>query len=77
MHLRSRCDLEVTVGGERFAFARGQTIRTECSCKFSPEVFRAMGREAGFEPVTAWFDAARRYTVHLLRAGRARARAGG
>ena len=77
MHLRCRRNLQVTVGGERFAFAGEQTIRTECSYKFSPEVFRALGREAGFEPVTAWFDAARRYTVHLLRAGRARARAGG
>ena len=42
-------------GGER-AFADGERMHTENSCKWTPERFRALLGEAGFGPGTHWTD---------------------
>jgi dimethylhistidine N-methyltransferase len=66
MHLRSRCAQSVTVAGQRFSFAYGETIHTENSYKYLPEGFAAMAKRAGFGQVTMETDAAHQFGVFVL-----------
>ncbi len=66
MHLESLRAQTVTVAGLRFAFAAGETIHTEISCKYSLEEFAALGTAAGYAPVRAWKDAADLFSVHCF-----------
>ncbi|MEJ0068758.1 MAG: L-histidine N(alpha)-methyltransferase [Pseudomonadota bacterium] len=68
MHLISLRDQTVWVGDEAFAFTAGETIHTEDSYKYGIEDFQSLAQRAGFEPVTAWTDAERLFSVHMLRA---------
>ena len=68
MHLRCVRDHEASVAGTAVRFARGQSIWTESSYKHAPERFHAICAGAGLTPVEVWFDAGRRYSMHLLRA---------
>jgi len=68
MHLVSRADQEVTVGGERFTFAEGDSLHTENSCKFTVAGLRALARQAGFRPGPVWTDPGRLFSVHWLHA---------
>lgn len=63
MHLRSLVDQTVEVAGSRIAFARGELMRTEISCKYDVAEFDALGRAAGFAPGQVWFDDERRFAV--------------
>ena len=63
MHLVSLCEQEVQVGGRTFRFARGETVRTECSHKYTVEQFGEMAAEAGFALHTVWTDPERRFAV--------------
>ena len=56
MHLYSTADQAVRVNGETFQFREGESIHTENSHKYSVDEFRAMAREAGFEPAQVWTD---------------------
>jgi dimethylhistidine N-methyltransferase len=56
MHLVSSCRQTVNVAGEDFHFEKGETIRTECSHKYTLEEFAAMARRAGFVVHTVWVD---------------------
>ena len=69
MHLRSRADQQVTVEGQVFAFARGETIHTENSHKFTIGEFHLLARAAGYEPLRCWSDAEALFSVHLLKWG--------
>ncbi|HYC02434.1 MAG TPA: L-histidine N(alpha)-methyltransferase [Azospirillaceae bacterium] len=66
MHLVSRRDQIVTVAGRRFAFAAGETIHTENSCKYSVEGFRDLARRAGYAPAACWTDDKNLFSVHYL-----------
>jgi len=66
MHLLSTCDQQVEVAGERFVFAEGETIHTECSHKYSIDGFHALAVRAGFEPEQVWTDAEQLFSVHCL-----------
>lgn len=66
MHLYSREDQVVCVDGRRFHFARGESIHTENSHKYSIDEFRAMAEEAGFGPKRVWTDEARLFSIHYL-----------
>jgi L-histidine Nalpha-methyltransferase len=56
MHLQAREALTVRwPDGER-AFAEGERLHTENSCKWAPEAFEALLREAGFGAATRWCD---------------------
>lgn len=66
MHLRSLCDQTVTIDGNAFEFRAGETIHTENSHKYDIEQFRAMARDAGFEPERVWTDADNLFSVHFL-----------
>src|SRR5690606_18698373 len=49
MHLVSRRDQDVEIQGEHCHFARGETIHTEYSYKYSPEAFQKLAEKADFE----------------------------
>ncbi len=66
MHLASRCQQAVLVGGQRFQFAQGETVHTENSYKYGLEEFRDLARQAGFEPLRAWSDDQGLFSVHYL-----------
>ena len=66
MHLVSGCDQDVRIGNRRFGFARGETIHTENSYKYSVAEFQALASRAGFEPAEVWCDPAELFSVHYL-----------
>jgi L-histidine N-alpha-methyltransferase len=56
MHLEARQSLTVRwPGGER-PFAQGERIHTENSCKWTPDDFAALLRDAGFTRLHRWTD---------------------
>lgn len=66
MHLISRREQQVRVGGETFDFAAGETLHTENSYKYSVQSFQTLAREAGFEPRQVWCDEHDWFSVHWL-----------
>jgi dimethylhistidine N-methyltransferase len=66
MHLLSQRRQSVLLCGRRFELAQGETLHTENSHKFTVEGFRALAREAGFEPGPVWCDRDRLFSVHWL-----------
>ena len=54
MRLESLADQVVTVAGRRFAFKEGETIHTENSYKYAPEVFAALAERAGWTVERTW-----------------------
>jgi len=67
MYLLSLKEQIVRVAGRSFAFAKGERIHTENSHKYSVEEFQALARASGWEPVQAWTDPDRLFSLHLLR----------
>ncbi len=67
MHLESLRDQPVRVAGHSFHFAKGETIHTENSYKYTVESFRALAREAGWSPVATWTDERDYFAVHALK----------
>ncbi len=67
MHLVSRKDQTVRIGGDSFAFREGETIHTENSYKYTLETFRALAARAGWQTVTVWTDEDALFSVHVLR----------
>jgi dimethylhistidine N-methyltransferase len=63
MHLVSRKPQTVHVGGKAFRLAAGETIRTECSHKYTLEEFEALAARAGFAVHTVWTDDERLFSV--------------
>ena len=59
MHLVSLDRQSVRVGGAncRASFEAGESIWTESSQKFTPELLEEMGSQAGFAPFGQWIDA--------------------
>ncbi len=66
MHLESRAAQTVTVCGQSFRFAAGETIHTESSYKYTLESFRALAARAGWASIATWTDAAGYFSVHAL-----------
>ncbi len=69
MHLVSGKRQSVRVCGERIEFARGETIHTENSYKYTPASFAALARSSGWSPVAAWSDPDSYFSVQALRFG--------
>jgi dimethylhistidine N-methyltransferase len=67
MHLVSRRDQVVRIGGRSIRFSRGESIHTESSHKYEVAGFAALAREAGFEVLRVFTDPARLFSVQLLR----------
>jgi dimethylhistidine N-methyltransferase len=67
MHLVSTRPQTVRLGGETIAFAEGESIHTENSYKHTVDGFRALAREAGWQPMQLWTDPDALFSVHLMR----------
>jgi uncharacterized SAM-dependent methyltransferase len=66
MHLVSLQEQRVSVAGQIFAFAAGETVHTEDSYKYTVAGFRALAMQAGFLPRTYRIDAGGRFSLHWL-----------
>ena len=66
MHLESLRDQRVTVAGQGFSFAKGETLHTENSGKFTVEGFGGLALEAGWTLERAWVSDQPAYAVVLL-----------
>jgi dimethylhistidine N-methyltransferase len=66
MHLVSTRAQAIRVAGRRFDLEPGESIRTECSYKWSLRAFRELARGAGWSVRRVWTDPARRFSVQYL-----------
>jgi dimethylhistidine N-methyltransferase len=66
MHLVSEKAQVVHIRGRRFAFAAGESIRTECSYKYTVAGFRKLAAAAGWRPKAVWLDPEGLFSVHAL-----------
>ena len=64
MHLVARRAMRFAVLGQSFAMARGETIHTENSYKYTCDEARMLARAAGFAPRACWTDADGLFSVH-------------
>ncbi len=68
MHLEARVALSVNwPGGER-RFAAGERLHTENACKYQPQGFEALLRDAGFRATRCWCDARGWFAVFAAQA---------
>ncbi|MGH8666538.1 MAG: L-histidine N(alpha)-methyltransferase, partial [Burkholderiales bacterium] len=66
MHLESCRSQQVRIGTTRLAFARGETIHTESSYKYSVPEFQALAARAGFAPAACWVDERNLFSIHYM-----------
>ncbi len=66
MHLVSRRDQVVRVGGVPFFFAAGESIHTENSYKYSLAALADLGRASGFAAERVWVDEHQNFSVAYL-----------
>jgi dimethylhistidine N-methyltransferase len=67
MHLASVKSQKVKVAGEVIAFRAGETIHTENSYKYSIESLGALARGADWQPVAAWTDADKLFSIQVFK----------
>ena len=63
MYLDSRSDQSASVGGEQFYFAKGESILTEHSHKYTLDGFADLALGAGFKVENVWMDRKRLFSV--------------
>jgi dimethylhistidine N-methyltransferase len=68
MHLVARTEHIVRIGRRHVDFARGESIHTENSYKYTVDGFQALARRAGFTPRQVWTDPRGWFSVHCLEA---------
>jgi len=68
MHLHSRKAQKVRLCGRTIGFARGESIHTENSYKYSIPRLRKLARRSGWTLKQTWTDAQSMFSVHALRA---------
>ncbi len=68
MHLVAQRDVDFTVQGKRFHFARGESIHTENSHKYTSESARTLLLAGGWMPLKEWTDPAGDFSLVLARA---------
>ena len=66
MHLVSQKDQTVCLGDSPIRFAKGESIHTENSYKYSLDEFKRMANKAGFESKKVWMDSEEYFSVHYL-----------
>ncbi len=66
MHLAARRATAITVGGQTFAFAAGETIHTENSHKYTVDGFHRIARSADFTAREVWCDPDDLFSLHYL-----------
>jgi dimethylhistidine N-methyltransferase len=68
MHLVAMRDVEFTISGQRFAFARGSSIHTENSHKYGERGARVLLLAGGWTPIAEWSDPAGDFSEVLAEA---------
>lgn len=68
MHLVATRDVSFAVGGQHFHFARGSSIHTENSHKYSARSARLLLLAGGWSPVAEWADTAGDFALTLAAA---------
>ena len=68
MHLESLRDQQVTIAGQAFSFAAGETLHTENSYKFKLDSFATLAQKAGWSLERTWSSDEPAFAVVLLRA---------
>lgn len=66
MHLVSEQQQVVSLGDTEIGLARGETIHTENSYKFTQESFQEIAHSAGFDILSSWSDERRFFGVYYL-----------
>jgi dimethylhistidine N-methyltransferase len=66
MHLVSLRDQDVRVNNHVISFARGESIWTESSYKFSTDEFEQLAATAGFKVLRVWTDDRKWFSVQYL-----------
>lgn len=66
MHLVSDRVQEVMACGRRFHFAKGESIHTENSYKYTVAEFRELAEKAGWKANRVWTDVDEQFSVHEL-----------
>lgn len=66
MHLFSKIDQQVEIGGQRFSFKAGESIHTENSYKYTVTQFAALARRADLRVERLWTDADRLFSIQYL-----------
>jgi L-histidine N-alpha-methyltransferase len=72
MHLVATRDVAFTIDGQRFGFAKGQSIHTENSHKYGPRGGRMLLLAGGWTPLAEWSDPAGDFALVLAEAQRNR-----
>ena len=67
MHLISQTNQIVNINGTSFNFAKGETIHTENSYKYTSDEFITLAAKAGFQSEALWLDENNLFSVHLFR----------
>jgi L-histidine Nalpha-methyltransferase len=70
MHLVSKRDQVVQIGGEKVRFAQGEHLRTEYCHKYTLESFSDLAATAGLVVKRVWTDANQMFSVQLLEPAR-------
>lgn len=66
MHLESVTDQTVTIAGDRYTFAAGETVHTESSHKYTEPQFAQLAAAAGMRVVQVWKDDDALFSVQFL-----------
>ncbi len=65
-HIVSRSNQVVCIGPHRFAFAEGEAMLVEYSCKYALEDFATMAAKAGLRVVRCWTDSRQWFAMQML-----------
>ncbi|MFB9172374.1 L-histidine N(alpha)-methyltransferase [Roseibium salinum] len=68
MHLESLREQTISIGGEKIAFEKGETIHTENSHKYSEEAFTEIAGQGGWRVLDQASDKEDKFTVYTLQA---------
>jgi dimethylhistidine N-methyltransferase len=68
MHLESLAAQNILLGDRVIPFAKGETIHTESSYKYTVESFQALAAEAGWSPAAVWTDPKGYFSLHAFAA---------
>ena len=68
MHLVSRLEQSIGIGGQQFDLLKGESIHTENSYKYSIEEFIELAGTAGFNSLKTWTDADNYFSIHYMAA---------
>ncbi|CTQ45892.1 L-histidine N(alpha)-methyltransferase [Roseibium aggregatum] len=68
MHLESLVQQQVSIAGETVSFAKGETIHTENSHKYSEEAFEGIANEGGWQIMDVDSDENNWFSVYTLQA---------